>query len=68
MQSRRVPVFSCPALRQSGISAAAIAAVAVNARRAQNVLRISTQMPGPTAVRRAGSMKVPLLLALLSSV
>ena len=66
MQGRRAPVFSCPTLRQSGTSAAVIAAVTINARRAHNVIQTPKQMSGPAAARRAGCIKVPLLPALLS--
>ena len=67
MQSRRAPVLSCLTVRQCSISAGAVAAVAVNARRAQNVLHMKKQMQGPAAARRAG-IKVSPLLALLSCV
>ena len=60
MQSRRAPVFSCPAFRQSVIIASAAAAVAVNTGKAQNVLYRSEQIAGLTAARRARCMKVPL--------
>ena len=59
MQSRRAPVFSCPAFRQSVISASAAAAVAVNAGKAQNVVYRPKQIAGLTAARRARCMKVP---------
>ena len=60
MQSRRAPVFSCPAFRQSVISASATAAVAVNAGNARNVAYRPKQVAGLTAARRTRCMKVPL--------